>query len=376
VAAAVAVVAVLSAACGLVRGGTKPASGPQAPPDAVTALRQDLDRMRSELAELRAAVDAQRRAAAEHADRGVAEVRSEVEAVRQALEAAARHDAQRHVEVLDAQARRIDLLDRRAAELGQMLQRVQLVVGSLESQVGRLLDAAPPRSGAGAARPAPAPVPSTPSPGGGSPGLEPWPPPGAGQGGAEARAPAAAAGTAGARAAAAPPSGPPTPSPPVAKATPVEQPPPAERPPGAPTPTGGTPPARAPGAPVVAVTGARALYDRAMESWQKGELGQAVLDFEELVQTFPGDPLAASAQFWIGEAYFAARDFERAVVEYRKVLALAPRGQEAPRTLLRLGLAYRAQRREVDARQAWTTLVREFPSSDAAEEARRALRSR
>jgi tol-pal system protein YbgF len=113
-----------------------------------------------------------------------------------------------------------------------------------------------------------------------------------------------------------------------------------------------------------------------MENWNKGELGQAVLDFEELVQTFPADPLAAPSQFWIGEAYFAARDFERAAIEYRKALDLAPRGKDAPRVLLRLGLAYRAQKRDADARQAWNTLVREFPRTDAAEEARRALRTR
>src|SRR5262249_54421301 len=47
--------------------------------------------------------------------------------------------------------------------------------------------------------------------------------------------------------------------------------------------------------------GARALFDRGMESWNKGEQGQAVLDFEELIQKFPTDPLAASAQFRIGE---------------------------------------------------------------------------
>jgi tol-pal system protein YbgF len=121
---------------------------------------------------------------------------------------------------------------------------------------------------------------------------------------------------------------------------------------------------------------ARALFDRAMENWSKGERGQAVLEFEELVQTFPSDPLAASAQFRIGEGYYAARDFERAALEYRKAVDLAPKGKDTPQALLRLGLAYRAQKRESEARQAWSQLVRDFPESDATEEARRALRGR
>lgn len=121
-------------------------------------------------------------------------------------------------------------------------------------------------------------------------------------------------------------------------------------------------------------TSARALFDRAMESWNKGEQGQAVLDFEELVHAFPSDPLAASAQFRIGEAYYTARDFERAALEYRKAVELAPKGKDTPRALLHLGLAYRAQKREADARQAWSQLIRDFPESDATAEARRALR--
>jgi tol-pal system protein YbgF len=156
---------------------------------------------------------------------------------------------------------------------------------------------------------------------------------------------------------------------PEAKAAPAERSPVAALPRQAKPGTPGAPPA-------LGSLTARALFDRAMESWRKGEMGQAVLDFEELVQTFPSDPLAGSAQFRIGEAYYAARDFERAALEYRKTIEIAPKGKDTPQALLRLGLAYRVQKRESDARQAWGQLVRDFPESDATEEARRALRGR
>jgi tol-pal system protein YbgF len=164
----------------------------------------------------------------------------------------------------------------------------------------------------------------------------------------------------------------------VAKAAP----PAADAKPAAPErPTGATPPRPAkagtsPGPSAAGSASARALFDRAMENWNRGEQGQAVLEFEELIQAFPSDPLAAAAQFRIGEAYYTARDFERAALEYRKAVELAPKGKDTPRALLRLGLAYRAQKREVDARQAWSQLIRDFPESDATEEARRALRGR
>ena len=55
---------------------------------------------------------------------------------------------------------------------------------------------------------------------------------------------------------------------------------------------------------------------------------------------------------------------------------LAPKGKDTPQALLRLGLASRAQKNATDASQVWIQLVRDFPESDASEEARRALRGR
>ena len=116
------------------------------------------------------------------------------------------------------------------------------------------------------------------------------------------------------------------------------------------------------------------LFDRGMDSYRNGELGQAVLDFEEFVAKHPGHPLTASAQFWIAESYFRARDFENAVSEYQKAIDLAPTGDKTPDALLRLGLALRALKREDRARDAWGRLVRDFADSDAAQRARMVLR--
>jgi tol-pal system protein YbgF len=402
--------------CGIIRGGGKPPGEAKAPTDPVAALRQDVDRLRTDLAELRPLMETAQRAGTEHVDRAANETRAELEAVQKALEASARHDLQRQVEVLDAQARRIDLLEKRAAEQGQVLRRLELALTGIESQLARVLGNPPaaPARGARAGSPVRPPAaassraeePATPAPedpsSSAAAGADLAPPAMLGLSrGARSSAPAATGGQATAEPTARPPAEKavrapkPADAPREAKVAPVarkapDEPvhvakgapaapeakaAPAERSPGAALPR----PAKsgAPGAPpVMGSLTARALFDRAMESWGKGEMGQAVLDFEELVQAFPSDPLAAPAQFRIGEAYYAARDFERAALEYRKMIEIAPKGKDAPQALLRLGLAYRAQKRESDARQAWSRLVRDFPESDATEEARRALRGR
>lgn len=421
----------MAGGCGFGKG-TKASGETKAPPDSPIALRQDIDRLRADLAEFRTHVETAQRAGTEHADRVAQETRAEFDAVQKAIEASSRHDLQRQVDVLDAQARRIDLLERRAAELGQALRRVELSLTGLERQLARVLDtgSAPPPTGAR----------------GGSPGRSGAAPPGSRAAeeppSAAAPTPESAMSTAAAGAGLTPPamlgptrnpgSSPPPAAPgsavpareaaaPQPKLDAAERPPAADAAPvakrtdapreakaappvrpaqddaalvakGAPPATEGKAPAparaaaatpprpaktgAAPAAPAAGSPTARALFDRAMDSWNKGEQGQAVLDFEELVHTFPSDPLAASAQFHIGEAYYTARDFERASVEYRKAVELAPKGKDTPRALLRLGLAYRAQKREADAQRAWSQLVRDFPESDATEEARRALRGR
>lgn len=139
-----------------------------------------------------------------------------------------------------------------------------------------------------------------------------------------------------------------------------------------------SPPAgRPPAAPAAAaVVASKALFDRGMQAFRKADYAKAVLDFEELVQAHPADPLAGTAQFWIGETYFKAGDLERAAIEYRKAVEIAPQGRERPQALLRLGLAYRAGQRESEARQAWAQLLREYPKSEPAQRARRALGER
>jgi tol-pal system protein YbgF len=119
---------------------------------------------------------------------------------------------------------------------------------------------------------------------------------------------------------------------------------------------------------------AEELFDRGMENYRAGELGQAVLDFEQFTERHAAHPLAPSAHFWIGEAYFRSRDFEHAAGQYQRAIDLAPTGERTPDALLRLGLALRSLRREDRAHEVWARLMRDFPDSEAAMRARAVLR--
>lgn len=115
-------------------------------------------------------------------------------------------------------------------------------------------------------------------------------------------------------------------------------------------------------------------YAAALAMFRAREHGQAVLDFLDFMAKYPGHPLVANAQYWIGEAYYVQRDYRQAQAEFQKVTTLAPASAKAADALLKIGLCQRSLRYEPHARQTWQHVVHEYPQSEAAIKARAFLR--
>src|SRR5262249_20334514 len=84
------------------------------------------------------------------------------------------------------------------------------------------------------------------------------------------------------------------------------------------------------------------LFASAMSNLQADEYGQAVLEWTGLTHAYPEHPLAANAQYWIGETYYRQRDFQQALVEFRKVIDGYGSSPQVPEALLKIGLCYGA----------------------------------
>jgi len=136
------------------------------------------------------------------------------------------------------------------------------------------------------------------------------------------------------------------------------------------------PPAPKPAAPTPGREAtAEKLYATAMTSFRVDEHGQAVIEFTELIDKFPKHTLAASAQYWIGEAYYRQRDFNQAMTEFQKVADLYPQSQPVAEALLKLGMCYRALHDLPRARETWEQVVKSHPRTEAATQARALLAS-
>ncbi|MFU8858734.1 MAG: tol-pal system protein YbgF [Deferrisomatales bacterium] len=117
------------------------------------------------------------------------------------------------------------------------------------------------------------------------------------------------------------------------------------------------------------------LYRRAFNAFREGSYGQAIADFREFLARNPGHEYADSAQYWVGEAYFAEGDYERSVVEFHRVVEDYPRRGRVPDALYKIGLAYRELGEAELGAVFLRRLVTEHPRSEAAAQARRLLES-
>ena len=149
---------------------------------------------------------------------------------------------------------------------------------------------------------------------------------------------------------------------------------PAAPPPAAPVERPRVPAAPAPLAPPTPRTGnPEQEYNAALATFRSREHGQAVLDFIDFIAKHPRHALAGNAQYWIGEAYWAQRDYRQALVEFGKVSEYGP--GKAPDALVKIGLCHARLRDVTRAHQAWQRVIRDYPRSEAATMAQSLLKT-
>ncbi len=140
-------------------------------------------------------------------------------------------------------------------------------------------------------------------------------------------------------------------------------------------PGGFAPQAPAP-APITSSTTTTAddLYRSGLAKFRAKEFDSAVLIFYDLMVTYPDHPLRERAQFLVADIFYTQKDYRGALAEFEALLVAVPRGDRASDALLKVGLCQRALGDGSAARRAWERLVREFPNSVAARQARVLLR--
>jgi len=127
-----------------------------------------------------------------------------------------------------------------------------------------------------------------------------------------------------------------------------------------------TTPRRADGAPT-----ADEAYEAAMGAYRRGSLSTAREGFQEFLRIAPSDERAPDAQFYVGESY--SRDPDAAIAAYQRVVERWPSSPRASAALLRIAKLEIARGDRAEARAHLNQILRSYPRSDEAEEARTQL---
>jgi tol-pal system protein YbgF len=136
--------------------------------------------------------------------------------------------------------------------------------------------------------------------------------------------------------------------------------------PGAPAPAPADQLAAIPGtpAPTTALTGsARDEYDLAYGYVLTGDYGLAEESFRNWLASFPSDPQAADAQFWLGESHLQQGEYREAASAFLALYNSAPDSQKGPDALLRLGTSLSALGEQNTACATFAEIGRKYPNA-------------
>jgi tol-pal system protein YbgF len=86
--------------------------------------------------------------------------------------------------------------------------------------------------------------------------------------------------------------------------------------------------------------------------------------------------LVPSAQYWVGNAYYALRDYKVAIATQQKVVASWPDSAKAPDALLNIASSQSEMGDAKGARETLQSVLKKYPGSPAAQQAKQRLSRR
>jgi len=120
---------------------------------------------------------------------------------------------------------------------------------------------------------------------------------------------------------------------------------------------------------------ARVEYEEALKLLERKDYRTAIARFRDFLKKYPNSEYADNAQYWIGESYYAMREFDQAILEFDAVRQKYPKGDKVPAALLKLAFAFAELGDKVDARLILQELINRYPQSPEAAKAKEKLKA-
>lgn len=118
----------------------------------------------------------------------------------------------------------------------------------------------------------------------------------------------------------------------------------------------------------------RAAYQKAFDLLRELRYEQATAAFRDFLKHYPNGRYAHIAQYWLGEAAYARRDFTQAISDYQALLANHPRSGKRADAMLKIGYSYQELKKPAESKRMMEQLIELYPDSTEAGQARNQLR--
>jgi tol-pal system protein YbgF len=115
-------------------------------------------------------------------------------------------------------------------------------------------------------------------------------------------------------------------------------------------------------------------YRLAMNDYNGGNFDLALAGFQNYLVQFPDTNQASSAQYWVGQCYYAKKDYIKAIDSFVKFIKTYPKNEKVPAAELKIGYSYLSENNNAKAKVWLNRVVKEHPDSDEAEHAKAKLR--
>ncbi|MFH1076731.1 MAG: tol-pal system protein YbgF [Pseudomonadota bacterium] len=115
------------------------------------------------------------------------------------------------------------------------------------------------------------------------------------------------------------------------------------------------------------------LYASAKKLYDDGDYETSRQNFQTFFEQFPKSKNAGNAQFWLAETYYQQQWYEKAILEYQKVIEKYPKGNKVLGALLKQGFSFFNIGDKKNAKLILEDVIKKSPSSTEAKIAKKKL---
>ncbi len=118
----------------------------------------------------------------------------------------------------------------------------------------------------------------------------------------------------------------------------------------------------------------REAYQQAFDMLRELRYAQATEAFRNFIKQYPDGRYAHIAQYWLGEAGYAQRDFRQAINDYNALLVNHPNSPKLAEAMLKIGYSHYELKEADKARAVLKQLLEQYPDSTEAGQANNLLK--